>query len=329
MEFAFELALCARLEGATDWLPARQLGASVAEPGSRVMDVVGVVPGPSFGERAAITDRTIPPPAVESGVGVGEAVRPAAAFDCGPDAASRIAQRAVEVGFFERERRGGHAAVRRAARYPDDWFDRLVGIENKPDLGEPGDLDRQLRLDVALALFDEVVVATGSYVTRAHLNRLPDPVGVWRFGPDAGEREVVREPERLPVDRPTLEPVAERPLRTDVEPVSAASKARARRAVAERAYGKGWRTYADALPACAHAGATADGRPRCAHFDRVVRPASDCGDCPAREPGEAPDLDADGLRAERTPWVGDPEGRARRQAGLDRFGRTADGERQN
>ncbi|ELK55782.1 hypothetical protein D320_02657, partial [Haloferax sp. BAB-2207] len=59
-EFAFELALCARLEQTTDWLPARQLGASVASPGSRIIDVCAVVPGPGFDDRARITDRAIP-----------------------------------------------------------------------------------------------------------------------------------------------------------------------------------------------------------------------------------------------------------------------------
>jgi hypothetical protein len=52
----------------------------------------------------------------------------------------------------------------------------------------------------------------------------------------------------------------------------------------------------------------------------VVDPASDCGDgCPAHDPADPPAHDTDRLRAERTPWVADPPGVARRQSGLDRW----------
>jgi hypothetical protein len=318
MEFRFELALCAHLEEAADPLLARQLGASVATPGGRIVDVCAVEPGPAFDERAAITGEAIPALAIESDVPVGRAVYWKEAFDCHPDAARRATERAVEVGFFESERRGGREYVRRAVRYPDGWFGRLVGIENKPDLGTPGDLERQLRTDVGLALFDEAVLATESYVTGAHLNRIPEAVGVWRFDPETGEREVVREPASLPVGEPGVEPIERRGLRTDVELVSAAEKARARRRLAEKVYGKGWRTYD--FPACARAEATDDGRPRCTHFGRVVDPRTECGpSCPAREVGAPPAVDAARLRADRTRWVADPPGVASRQAGLDRF----------
>ena len=321
MEFAFELALCARLERETDWVLARQLGGAVAAPGSRVVDVVGVVPGPGFDDRARITDRAIPGPAIESDAGVGEALPVVEAVDARPERARDVADAAVDRGFLAEERRGGTRYVRKATRYPGDWVDELVAIENKPDLGRPGDLRRQLRLDVGLALFDRVVLATESHVTGAHLNRLPESVGVWRFDPETGEREVVREATTLDADGPGVELLAEHPGRTDVAPVSAAEKARKRRRVAERAYGKGWRTYG--FPACARCSATAEGRPRCGYFDRVVNPVGDCGeDCPGWEPDERAATDADGeaLRAERTPWRRDPPGIARRQAGLDRFG---------
>ncbi|MFC6823995.1 DUF5787 family protein [Halopelagius fulvigenes] len=317
-EFAFELALCAHLEAETEWLPARQLGAAVVAPGRRIVDICAVVPGPKFEERTAVTADTIPARAIESDVGVGEAVYWRDAFDCSREAARTAVDRAVESGFFERERRGAREYVRRTTRYPDEWFSGLVGVENKPDLDAPGALERQLRTDVSLGLFDSVVLATESYVTRAHLNRLPEEVGVWRFDPETGDRTVVREPAPLPTDRPGVELVEERPLRTDVAVVSAAEKTRARRRLAERAYGKGWRTYE--FPACARAGATADGRPLCSHFGRVVDPSRECGaDCPAREEGDAPDADAAALRDARTAWVRNPKGVARWQSGLDRF----------
>jgi hypothetical protein len=318
-EFAFELALCARLEATTDWLPARQLGGGVAARGRRVVDVCAVVPGPSFADRAAIAAGAIPPPVLEGSVGVGEAVPAAVGLDCPPERRAAVVERAVDLGVLERERRGGRTLVRQTARYPDDWFDRLIAVENKPDLDRPGRLERQLRHDAAVGLFDAAVLATADHVTGAHLNRIPDPVGVWRVDPATGERTVVREPAPLPVDEPAVEPVAERNDRTEVALVDPAEKARVRRRIAERAYGKGWRTYDP--PPCARAATTADGRPRCAHFDRVVDPATDCGpDCPAFERADPPDLDRAALRAARTPWTADPEGGRRRQAGLDRFG---------
>ncbi|AEN06373.1 hypothetical protein Halar_2730 [halophilic archaeon DL31] len=317
MEFAFELALCAALERETDWVLGRQLGAAVERPGSRVMDVVGVVPSDGLEERAAITSSQIPGLAIEAGVGVGEAVPVGDAFDCSPDHAESVVDWAVDAGFLERERRGGRTYVRQTVRYPN-WVGELVGIENKPDLGTPGDLEHQLRFDAALGLFDEVWLATESYVTGAHLNRLPDAVGVWRFDPETGERETIREASPLAVDEPGVELLAEAPLQTDVALVSPAEKGQRRRRIAERAWGKGWRTYE--LPSCARCSATKDGRPYCGFYDDVVDPASDCGtDCPGYAPGDAPDVGAEALRDERTPWVRDPVGVARRQSGLDRF----------
>ena len=317
VEVAFELALAARLEAETDWLVGRQFGAAVEHPGARVMDLVGVVPTDAVSDRAAITDETIPPLAVEGDVGRGEAVPVTDALDCSTEHAESVAERAAERGFFERERRGGRTYVRQTTRYPD-WVDRLVGVENKPDLGRPGDLDFQLRFDAALGLFEEVWLATESYVTGAHLNRIPDPVGVWRFDPETGERETVREASTLPVDEPGVEIRAEDPLRTDVALVSVEAKERQRRRIAERAWGKGWRP--ESFPGCVNCSATTDAVPRCSFHDRLVAPSMDCGsDCPGYKVGEEPDVNPAGLREERSPWVSDPSGVARKQSGLDQF----------
>ena len=317
-EFGFEVALCSFLEDRTDWVIGRQLGAAVDSPGRRIADVVGVVPGSNFDARAEITPDTIPVRAVESEVGAGRAVPRRRTVRESPALRESTVDAAIDAGFFTSERRGGREYVRQATRYPTGWFDRLVGVENKPDLGEPGSLERQLRVDVELGVFDRVVVATESHVTRAHLNRLPPEAGVWRFDPDTGDRTVVREPTRLAVDDAGIELVADRPLETQIEVVDADAKARARRRIAERAYGKGWRSYD--FPACARVDATGDGRPYCAWFDRVVDPRRECGpDCPGHDPGPAPDVDADALRDARTPWRRDPSGVVRWQSGLDRF----------
>jgi hypothetical protein len=321
-EFAFELRLCAHLEGErqhSDAIIGRQLGTSV-HAANRVMDVVLVESGPDFDARTELTPHAVPDAAIESDVGVGRWTPVTDAFGGPPERARRLAERAVDAGFFERERRGGEAVVRQVARYPDGWFGGLTGVENKPDLGDPGDLQAQLRKDAALGLLDEVVLATESYVTGAHLNRIPDLVGVWRVDFDAAEPvEVVREPTPLSPDEPGVEIEAERPLQTDVALVSPGEKARARRRVAERAYGKGWRTHA--FPGCAEAAVEDGGLPFCAWKERLVEAERECGPgCPGYEQADPADVNLDAERAERSAWVADPERGRRRQAGLDRFG---------
>lgn len=319
-EFAFELALCAALERETGEVVSRQLGASCQ--GNRVIDVVRVGPGPAFDARTAITPETIPDEAIASSVGVGRWRARADVLRGRPEWEHEAIDRAVEIGFFERERRAGRTCLRQVARYPD-WFDEVVGIENKPDLDTPGDLDAQLRTDVSLGLFDRVVLATASYVTGAQLNRIPEAVGIWRYDPETGERVVVREATPLDPTDYGVEVVKGEPGRTDIEIVAPAEKARLRRRIAERAYGKGWRTYA--FPACAQAEVGESARtaslPYCRWKRETVRPAVECGPgCPGHEPADAPAIDLDAERERRTPWVCDPDGEVRTQAGLDRFG---------
>jgi len=312
-EFGFELRLCARLEG--EGILARQLGTGVD---GRVMDVVRVEPGPEFDRRAALSAATIPPVAVEADVGL--TWTPVVdAIDAAPARARAVADRAVEVGFFERDRRNGREVVRQAARYPD-WFSWIVGIENKPDITDDRLIEQPQR-DIALGLFDAVVVATSSHVTGAHLNRLPDAVGVWVVDFDRTDPvEVVREPEPLSPDEPGFEVVAERPGRTDIRPVGTERISRQRRRVAERAYGKGWRVP---LPGCARVetdpGADAT-LPYCPWKGRLVDPGTDCGaDCEGHDPADPPEVDLAAERAAATPWRADPDGRARRQADLKEF----------
>jgi hypothetical protein len=325
-EFAFELRLCAHLEREYP-LVSRQLGAGVHDPGGRVIDVLCVTPGPSFEARTRLTPESIPAGVVEADVGVGRWTRVGRAFEGPPERAQRLAETGADAGFLERERRDGQTVVRQAARYPDDWFGRLVGVENKPDLGVPGALETQLRTDVSLGVLDEVWLATESYVTGAHLNRIPEEVGVWRVDPDAAEvgddhLEVVREATPLDAAGPGIELLDERPGRADVAVATRDDIRRQRRRMAERAYGKGWRTYA--MPPCVHAdpiearGAT--GLPHCAYLGRLVDAASECGtDCSGYEPAPAPDVDQDAERARRSSWNPNPERVARRQVGLDRF----------
>lgn len=317
-EFAFELAMCAAVERDSDGLIARQLGTH-----TRIVDAVEVLPGTDFEERIDLTPETIPALAIESDVGVGRARYWKDAIDAAPDRARAAVERALEVGFFETEHRNGQRYVRQTVRYPE-WFDRLRAFENKPDLGRPGDLQLQLRKDVSLALFDEVVLVTESYVTGAHLNRIPPEVGVWRFDADDGTFRIVREATTLPTEEPGIAVLEENPARVDIEPTSAERKRRLRRRVAERAYGKGWRP--DTMPACASATACgpefrpADELPYCEWKGRFVDPTRECGtDCAGHAAADPPAFDPETTRAEYSPWDPDPEGVRRRQASLERF----------
>ncbi|MFB6154149.1 MAG: DUF5787 family protein [Halodesulfurarchaeum sp.] len=336
-EFGFELRLAAHLEreglpGSSalpnEGLLGRQLGTSVAERGGRIMDLVWVEPGPEFQHRLAIGSAPIPDAAIRSDVGVGRFRPLTRAIDAPPAIARQIAAEAVEAGFFEAARRSGRTVVRRATRYPE-WFGRLIGIENKPDLSEPGGLASQLRRDVTAGVLDAVILATRSYVTRAHLNRLPAPVGVWRLHDDPDlDVEVIKEPRPLDSGTPGLEVVAEHPGRFEVEPVSPEAAERQRRRVAERAFGKGWRTWT--LPPCENARswqvAGTSGLPGCAWADRIVNPASECGPhCSGFErvgAGDTSTIDLEAERDRRTAWDPDPPGVAREQAALDDFPRS-------
>jgi hypothetical protein len=312
-EFAFEMALCATLESNSDSLVSRQLGASTR--GNRIVDILTVIPGTEFDARTRITPERIPDAAIAADVGTGRARYWRDCFDCHPDRARAAVERSIEIGFFERERRNGRTYVRQTARYPD-WFSTLRAIENKPDLDRPGDLTSQLRTDVCLAVCDEVVLATESYVTGTHLNRIPEEVGVWRFDPETGDREVIREPERLSTTDPGIEVIDERPTRTNVAFVSSEEKARLRRQLAERAYGKGWRVE---FPACPYVEnieiAGIDGIPHCTRQDRIVRTADACK-CSEQS---HTDIDLDAIRDEHSLWVRDPEGLVTTQVALDRF----------
>jgi len=325
-EYGFELALCAHLERERDGVLARQLGGGVHAPGNRVLDVVHVEPGPGFEDRAAITPDRIPDPAIRGPVGPGRARpwRDALPDGLGEEHARRIADACVDRGFFERDHRGGREYLRQTTRYPRDWYGDVLAVENKPDLGTPGALERQLRQDVSLALADRVVLATESHVTGAHLNRIPDAVGVWQYDPDADALAVLREPTTLPVDEPGVELLDARPARTDVAIVDADAKRDARRRLAERAYGKGWRTFT--LPACERVApgdaSTADHAtlPYCTYHDRVVDPARDCGaDCPGHDPGSSLDVDLDAERDANSAWRRDPDGLRTRQSGLEAY----------
>ncbi|MFB6124567.1 MAG: DUF5787 family protein [Halanaeroarchaeum sp.] len=171
--------------------------------------------------------------------------------------------RASARGILEERKRDNRIEIRRVAPYPD-WVDRVVAIENKPDLDASAAraLRDQMERDVALAIADEVWVATrrtGDRVEPALLEDLPVEVGILAVGSDGAE--VLWYPHSLGVDAPGVD-ILERGEVTEFsataarfEYVAPETKREKRLAIAERAYERGWRSYADTM------------RPDCRHFD--------------------------------------------------------------
>jgi hypothetical protein len=214
--------------------------------------------------------------------------------------------RAAARGVVEKRYRNNRIEIRRVAPYPD-WVRRIVAVENKPDLNASAarDLARQVRHDVDRALADEVWVATaatGETVEPALLEDLPVEAGVLSVAVGTTvDARVEWHPGTLDVD-------------PDDEP--------RRLELAERAFGRGWRDYAETMrPDCRHfvlrhaAGAFV---PHCAAKGRGQTAAECSGSCEAFEP-EPP-----GWRTRGWPIEGGPgkgigrllDRRRRRQRGL-------------
>ncbi len=209
--------------------------------------------------------------------------------------------RAADRGVVETRTNGNRIELRRKWTYPD-WVDRVVAIENKPDLTASAarSLAPQLERDVALSLADEVWVATrdtGEAVTPALFEGIPVEAGILTVDPErrgASAVEATWQPRTLAVDDPGTR-IEERPSGGDHDASAArftyldpSEKANKRLEIAERAYERGWRAYVDSM------------RPDCRYFEvhptpAVARPycsAKGChqtqgecaGSCPEFEP---------------------------------------------
>jgi hypothetical protein len=224
--------------------------------------------------------------------------------------------RAADRGVIETRRRGNRIQLRRLAPYPD-WLRRIVAIENKPDLDAAAAraLADQLRFDVETGLADEVWVATATTSDRvepALLEDLPIDVGILAFDVDAAEGDlsgsdgdtsgsllagdgVDASVEWYPSE--VTPPVAERDdARRD-----------RRLELAERAYGRGWRSYHRTMrPDCRHFELRRVGRglvPYCAAKGRSQTAAECAGSCPEFEP-EPPQWRTRGWPIEGGPGAG-------------------------
>jgi hypothetical protein len=198
--------------------------------------------------------------------------------------------RAADRGVVETRRRGNRIQLRRIAPYPE-WLRRIVAIENKPDLDAAAAraLADQLRHDVETGLADEVWVATattGDRVEPALLEDLPVDVGILAFDVDAADGD----PDGWPAAPGGVDASVEwYPGDVTPPPGERDDGRRDRRLeLAERAYGRGWRSYHDTMrPDCRHFELRRFGRamvPHCAAKGRSQTAAECAGSCPEFEP---------------------------------------------
>ncbi|QLC33863.1 hypothetical protein EFA46_006500 [Halarchaeum sp. CBA1220] len=260
-EFGFELRVCAWAE--RHWTPA--------EPDSRVLvarqlgtqrrrwDTVIVEADPEgVRTRAALGERELDPELLSlARHAPGEWTYYRDALP-DPDYGWRYVREAVHRasarGVLEERKRSNRIEIRRVAPYPD-WVRRIVAVENKPDLDASAarDLAAQLERDVALGLADEVWVATRADETRALVTEMPTAAGVLTFGGET-EATVAWHPRSLDPDATGVRVTAHGDP-TEFEYVPPEEKRETRRRVAERAYGRGWRSYVETM------------RPDCRAFD--------------------------------------------------------------
>ncbi len=182
--------------------------------------------------------------------------------------------RAAARGVVERRTRSNRVEIRRIAPYPD-WVERVVAVENKPDLDRSAArrLGEQLTHDVERALADETwlaTAATGERVEPALLRDLPVEAGVLAVSiGDDGYASTAAEWHAASLD----------PAPTDRE---------RRLVLAERAYGRGFRDHVETTrPDCRHYELRARGDtlvPYCTAKERHQTQAECAGSCSSFEP---------------------------------------------
>jgi hypothetical protein len=305
-EFTFELAVCGWAErnwrpdeaGHTPVVVARQLGTKRRRWDTVVIEVepAGLAARRALGDRALDSDLLH---VVRNAPAEWTWYREALPDPGYPWRYVRAAvHRAAARGVIEERKRNNRVQLRRVAPYPD-WIRRLVAIENKPDLDAAAAraLSDQLAHDVDAGIADEVWVATGATdadVEPALLRETPVEAGILTVDlkssdpPGDGARSVGTAPTATPTSpRPTTRTTADvvwYPARLDRDP----DRADKRLELAERAYGRGWRSYLDAVrPDCRWfqvrtAGGTT--LPYCGAKGRCQSGAECAGSCPEFEP---------------------------------------------
>lgn len=169
--------------------------------------------------------------------------------------------RLANWGTIETRKQSNKIEIRRKWEYPS-WIDRIVAIENKPDLDASAakNLTAQLKHDIALGLADEAWVATR--VTEDETEPvlfadLPVEAGAMTFNPSQMTAEVHWYPRQLAVDQvgTRIKNLSDDQNKSTCE-FSYASfewKEQQRAEIAERVYARGWRSYINIMqPDCKH-----------------------------------------------------------------------------
>lgn len=204
--------------------------------------------------------------------------------------------------LIEKRRRNNRIQLRRRRQYPD-WVDRIVAIENKPDLGRSAAdaLADQLAHDVETALADEVWLATettGNRVEPALLRDMPVKAGILATDFTNGVTRNAAEIAWHPSDLTS-------PSGTDT--VREETVVTRRLEIAERAYGKGWRSFHETMrPDCRHFELRTAKRglvPYCAAKERVPTARECSGSCQSYSP-EPPHWRTNGWPIEGGPGTG-------------------------
>ena len=293
-EFGFELLVCRWAE--ESWPPeerrsdavivARQLGTRRRRWDTVVLecDPAGLAARRQFGDRELDSDLLH---VVRHAPADWEWYRDALPYPGYPWRYVREAiHRADARDVIDTRRNGNRIEIKRIAPYPD-WLRRIVAIENKPDLDASAAraLSGQLEHDVETALADEVWVATeatGSHIEPALLEDLPVDVGIVALsfgeGPANESTDVATE------FTGTVEWYPSEVTPTDADD----ERQRRRLELAERAYGRGWRSYHETMrPDCRHFELRRFGSafvPNCAVKRRSQTAAECAGSCPKFEP---------------------------------------------
>jgi len=300
-EFTFELLVCRWAELA--WPPesdadrpalvvSRQLGTQQRRWDTIVVkcDPAGLAARREFGDRT-IDSELLP---VVRHAPVGWTYYRDALPDPGYDwrYVREAIHRAAARDLIDKRKNGRRIEIRRKRPYPD-WVRRIVAVENKPDLdaSAAAALTDQLTHDVETALADEVWLATsrtGDRVEPALLEEFPVEVGVLTFDFDgttaSGPADLAVDADAATVDwlPSSLDAAA------DSATFSSEEKARRRRWLAERAYGKGWRAFTETMrPDCRQFQLERNGRgfvPFCAAKGRCQTEAECGARCSAFEP---------------------------------------------
>ena len=220
--------------------------------------------------------------------------------------------RAAGRDLIEKRRRNNRIQLRRKRPYPD-WVARIVAIENKPDLDRSA-ADRladQLAHDVETALADEVWLATettGDRVEPALLRELPVEAGILATDFSAGVHPDSAAVEWYPsgLDRSASSgsvssggsSSSSDPGNPDTgdsdddgvsdNPARDPEQETLRLEIAERAYGKGWRSFHETMrPDCRHFELRREGRgvvPHCAAKGKTPTARECSGSCGSFSP---------------------------------------------